>query len=1086
MSTTASSPAPASLKNIGRASAGLAVAAVTLVVPLVVVVVLYIEGLNEKMRLLAKQQSSIQVMQQFVALQVSLSDEYYSRFYPAPESIATFADSEGDPDSDITTWRNAENDALLRTQLEAMDKTLQPYFGADFRNWPALKQQFVNLWSKQSWTDQLAQIDNLYEPTREFVESLLLASNLELSPSDAQRFSAHLLFTDLGYTKSEIFMVSEQLAQASLEHGGPWSAADFRALAERLDRIQPVPMGERQEALLVDQMGIGRVELSSIGQAASVMSELARLKEKKRRLMFIQAMADGTVDMGIALDVETLRGEVWDLVSNFNRLQIRLANSLNADLQQEYDATFKWRALTLVLVSALVAFSILLGFYIVRNIRVIQLHLGYQNVQLEAKVIARTEEIELAKNEAEKLNQILGKQTQISTELARKAELASNAKSMFLASMSHEIRTPLNAVLGGATILAKSSLDQRQREILQLITQSGKTLLELINEILDFSKIEAGQLELETIAFDLECLVLDIVSMFSLKAREHNIRLTYVVDVDCEGKWLGDPLRVKQILMNLISNAVKFTPAGKISVRVQLDGAGQLKLSVSDTGIGIKNSQLSQLFEAFVQSDSSTTRKYGGTGLGLSISRKLAQMHGGDISVVSTFGRGSTFVVKLPLARHEDTHPIEIVDSYRILLLSDNEELQNQMCQWYGNLQRLDDVESFSHCVDNLPATDDPLVVVADSGTLVKYSQQWTAQLEKRKLSRFKYPWVLLFDQSALDCDKSEQLSHQLRDLGASVQLPLLSPGTLIRKAIAEAVNNKQQEMLDWTESPVPNLGAVFSGRVLLVEDVLFNQIVARELLESLGLEVVTVENGAEAITFIKQYYELPPKNRQTIKLILMDLHMPIMNGLEATRRIRAIEHDARLPAMPIVALTADVLKETQVDIVAAGMDGLLPKPFEEEELIRVLSGHLHGKESTPAHGPAVIIEPVSVAREPQTLLPVLDVDALLKRVRGREDRAKDLAQSFLGQLSGFGEKILDNIQARDFSQLMFNAHTVKGSAGNLGADELFRISSELEKLARQAETAADDQLQEEIARRSQDFVHASRQLQDALEAFLA
>lgn len=1099
MSNTVSNPVPASLKSISRASAGLAVAAVTLVVPLIVVVVLYIDGLNADMRLLAKQQSSIRVMRQFVALQVNLSDEYYSRFYPASESVETFAESEPGASPGIMTRFGAEQDALLMTQLDAMDRELEGYFGDDFRNWPEIKERFIRVWSKQSWDGQLSEIESLFRPVSEFVESLLLASNLELSQAEHQRLSAHLLFGDLGQIKTGIFAVTERLAQAALEHGGRWAEADFRALSERMDRIRPVSLSERQQSLLIDRAVVAAEDLSGIRGTAALIDKMARLKEKKRRLMFIQAMAEGGVDMGLALEVEELRGEVWDMVSSFNRLQIVLAGNLEAALQQEYDTVYQWRALTLVLVSALVVFAMLLGLYIVRNIRLTQLHLGRQNLQLEAKVVARTEEIEQAKNEAEQLNKILGKQTQISTELARKAEQASNAKSMFLASMSHEIRTPLNAVLGGAAILAKSALDQRQRDILQLITQSGKTLLELINEILDFSKIEAGQLELESIAFDLEQLVLDIVAMFALKARENNIRLTYVVDVECEGHWMGDPLRVKQILMNLISNAVKFTPAGKISIRVQLDAVGQLKISVSDTGIGIKNDQLSQLFEAFVQSDSSTTRKYGGTGLGLSISRKLAQMHGGDISVVSAFGKGSTFVVKLPLARAQENTTVEKTGDYKILLLSENEELQNQMCQWYSDLKRLDDVESFSHCIDNLAVADDALVVVADSGALVKYYQQWTSQLEKRKLSRLKYPWVLLFDQSALDCNKSEQLSHQLRALGASVQLPLLSPGALIRKAITEAVNSKERDMLDWTDSYAAGQGAAFSGRVLLVEDVLFNQVVAREMLESLGLDVVIVDNGLEAISFIKQYYELPPKNRETIRLILMDLHMPKMNGLEATKRIRAMERDARLPAMPIVALTADVLKETQVEIVEAGMDGLLPKPFEEEDLIRVLSGYFPGKEhvrqatrsvvlAPPPAEPARTVQQETVEHEvtQQDSVQVLNTHALLKRVRGREDRARDLAQSFLSQLSGFGDKIQADIQAGDFSQLVFNAHTVKGSAGNLGADVLFNISSELEKLARQAEKSPDDQVHAQIDEKSRAFVQASRQLQAALEAFLA
>jgi len=257
-----------------------------------------------------------------------------------------------------------------------------------------------------------------------------------------------------------------------------------------------------------------------------------------------------------------------------------------------------------------------------------------QNAILEEKIKERVREIEGVQRITEELNVNLVKEKVRAQKLALDAQKANKAKSLFLATMSHEIRTPLNSVIGGSAILERTTLDERQQQIVYLIHKSGNTLLELVNDVLDFSKIEAGELEIERVSFDLEKVLVDMLNMFMLRVCEKNIYLHLFFDRCCEGLWYGDPTRIKQVVMNLISNAIKFTHHGGVTCSVTVTTEGLVTLEVEDSGIGITPENQLKLFDAFVQSDNSITRKYGGTGLGLAITKRLIEVMGGAYSIV--------------------------------------------------------------------------------------------------------------------------------------------------------------------------------------------------------------------------------------------------------------------------------------------------------------------------------------------------------------------------------------------------------------------------------------------------------------------
>ena len=485
-----------------------------------------------------------------------------------------------------------------------------------------------------------------------------------------------------------------------------------------------------------------------------------------------------------------------------------------------------------------------------------------------------------------------------------RAAAASRAKSGFLATMSHEIRTPLNGVLGVMQLLLRTELDNRQREYAETVVSSGNSLLTILGDILDFSKIEAGKLELEHIEFDLDHAVDEVVTLFRDTARAKGIRLECEVDERAPRHVLGDPGRLRQVIMNLVANALKFTAEGFVRIRVAPEPSNQrLRIEVRDSGEGIPEDRLDRLFQAFSQTDASTTRRFGGTGLGLAICRSLVQAMGGTIRAESVVGDGSTFTftVALPAVEHEAQEPVPAI----VLPGADPEQtgLLRRLSRAGAGALEARDLDHAERLLSGL-AGRRALVVGPDDEAHREVIRGWRRQDGHDDLR------ALLTDApgAAHDCDCRDGICH--------LALPT-SVGSIDR--------HLQQLWSADSDDPTrraPEQQDAVSLRVLVVEDNAVNQMVACRMLEHLGHTVGVAANGIEAIAQLAN---------GAFQLILMDCQMPEMDGYEASRRIRLDE--APDEHVPIIALTANAMKGEREQCLLAGMDDYLSKPLRMQEL---------------------------------------------------------------------------------------------------------------------------------------------------------
>ena len=523
------------------------------------------------------------------------------------------------------------------------------------------------------------------------------------------------------------------------------------------------------------------------------------------------------------------------------------------------------------------------------------------------------------------------------------ARAAGQARSRFIATMSHEIRTPLNGIVGAAEMLRSSSLDEGQRKALHVLSHSTEALMALVNHVLDFSKLEAGRMETERVAFDLHELIQDAVELFAAQADTKGVALSAHVRRDVPVQVIGDPARLRQILHNLVANAVKFTASGEVhlcaTTAAGADGRPWLRLSIRDTGIGMTVAQRGRLFEAFEQGDASTTRRFGGTGLGLAISRELAELLGGRFEVESEPGHGSTFTLHLPLtlaaepAALASDHaaavpPPPALAGRHIWLVSPTASLRE------GLLDVIAQAGGACEAFITLPmpaalaqarASGTDVVLVDDTALAPAGldAAAWAARLDAAGL-----PGVLL-----------RGLAGHPRGLRGSLT-------SLYKPARPAAVIDALRRML--ATAPAPSTGdeapappaaardtpqpAATVRRALLVEDNPVNQLVACAMLESLGLRVTLATNGIEAI----QQFSQPP-DAVAFEIVLMDCQMPELDGMACTRRLREIEAREGRQRTPVVAMTADGQAEVGAECAAAGMDGFLAKPVRREQLQAVL-----------------------------------------------------------------------------------------------------------------------------------------------------